>query len=87
MCCSLGRSWWAREACRQSVMHIAFKLFVPYLESSTQTEDTVVGFLRGKTLESKEDSLGLFGDQIICPAQQNILAAFLISSAHIAEVN
>jgi hypothetical protein len=36
-----------------------------HLESSSKTEDTVVGLLLGKTLEGQEDLLGLFGDQII----------------------
>lgn len=41
------------------------------LESSSKAEDTIVCLLLGKTLEGKENSLGLFGDQIIGSAQYN----------------
>jgi hypothetical protein len=36
-----------------------------YLDSPSKAEDAVVCFLLRKTLECKQDSLGLFGDQII----------------------
>lgn len=36
-----------------------------YLESSAETEDTVVGLLWRETLEGEKDSLGLFWDQVI----------------------
>lgn len=35
------------------------------LESSADTEDTVVGLLRGKTLESSLDGHVLLGDKVI----------------------
>jgi hypothetical protein len=39
--------------------------FGSYLERSPQAVDTVVGFLWWETLEGEENSLGLFGDQVI----------------------
>lgn len=70
VCCSLGRSWWASEACKmlsfQSLRHQYASLCAKtYLEGSSKTEDTVVCLLLRKTLEGKQDSLGLFGDQVI----------------------
>ena len=35
------------------------------LESSADTEDTVVGLLSRKTLDSSLDDIGLFGDQVV----------------------
>lgn len=35
------------------------------LESSADTEDTVVGLLSRKTLDSSLDNIGLFGDQVV----------------------
>lgn len=36
-----------------------------YLEGSANSEDAVVGLLRGKTLDSGLDGLVLFGDQVV----------------------
>jgi hypothetical protein len=46
------------------------------LKSSSKAVDTVVCLLLRKTLQSKEDSLGLFGDQIIGPVAYSISAQF-----------
>lgn len=64
-------------------------LLVPpksYLESSSQTEDTVVGLLGGKTLEGKENSLGLFRDQIIGSAHSDVLAKALLGTLHTSQI-
>lgn len=37
------------------------------LESSADTEDTVVGLLGGKTLDGSLDGVVLFGDQVVEP--------------------
>ena len=37
------------------------------LESTADTEDTVVGFLSGKTLDGLLDGLALLGDQVVEP--------------------
>jgi hypothetical protein len=47
---------------------------MPYLESSSKSVDTIVCLLRWKTLECEEDSLGLFGDQVIGSVIINISA-------------
>lgn len=46
-----------------------------YLESSAQTEDTVVGFLWSETLQGGLNYVVLLGEQVIGPASQ-------IPSAH-----
>jgi hypothetical protein len=51
-----------------------------YLNSSSKTEDTVVGLLLGKTLQSKENLLGLFGDQIIGPTTHKQISTALSPS-------
>lgn len=40
----------------------------PYLESSAQTEDTVVGFLWSETLQGSLHDIVLLGEQVIGPA-------------------
>lgn len=57
-----------------SILNVLERMFKSYLESSSQTEDAVVCLLGRKTLEGKQDSLGLFGDQIIGPANESIIS-------------
>jgi hypothetical protein len=75
VCWSFGRSWWESEHYLESATVYGHG-FVEggYLECAAETEDTVVGLLRREALEGCEDSLGLFGDQIIGSVQTYELA-------------
>lgn len=53
------------------------------LESSADTEDTVVGLLRGKTLESSLNGQVLLGDQVI---ESNIPVSLILHSTCVLAV-